>query len=137
MTTSDFIEKQKKLYKSLKPCFCPAIQATVHFNSDGLNHLLYDKHRPRNIKEKHYRSALIGHITEVIAKATKATEISYINPISRLWILDWVLVEDDKKQKQYIKVILKKKGNGSIHFWSVMQKRNNKNENNKTKKPKP
>ena len=97
MATSDFIEKQKKLYRNLKPCFCPAIQETIHFNSDGLNHLLYDKHRPRNIKEKHYRSALISYITAVIAKATKATQESYTNPVCQLWILNWVEIEDDKK----------------------------------------
>ncbi|MEK7116538.1 MAG: hypothetical protein AAB837_00025 [Patescibacteria group bacterium] len=138
MTTSDFIEKQKKLYKSLRPCFCSAIQETVHFTSDGLNHLLYDRHRPRNIREKHYRSALIGYITTAVTKATKATQEIYTNPPCRLWILDWVEIKDDKGQKQHIKVILKKKGNGNVHFWSVMQRRRrNGNNNTRTKKPKP
>lgn len=132
MSSSLFIEKQKKLYKSLKPCFCPAIQSTVYFNSDGLNHLLYDKHRPRNHKEKHYRVALIDHITDVITKSPKATQENFVNPPTQLWILDYVEIEDDKKQKHSIKVILRKKGNGNVHFWSVMQKRCNNGKKRKT-----
>ena len=133
MSPSLFIEKQKALYKSLKPTFCPAIQATVSFNADGLNHLLYDKHRPRNHNHKHYRMALIDYIVEVIMKSPRAIQESFSNPPVQLWILDWVEIEDDKKNKHEIKVILRKKGNGNVHFWSVMQKRNN--SKNKRKNP--
>lgn len=66
---------------------------------------------------------MIDHITEVVGKARKATLEVFAEPPSQLWILEWIEVEDAQKQKRKIKVILRKVGNGNIHFWSVMQKR--------------
>ena len=77
--------------------------------------------------------ALIDYIVEVIMKSPRAIQESFSNPPVQLWILDWVEIEDDKKNKHEIKVILRKKGNGNVHFWSVMQKRNN--SKNKRKNP--
>lgn len=134
MSSSPFIEKQKALYRTLKPCFCPALQVTVYFNSDGLNHLLYDKHRPRNHSQKHYRVALIDHVVEVITKSARATQESFASPPCQLFILDWVEIEDVKKQKHKIKIILRKKGNGNVHFWSIMQKNNGNKRKNPNKK---
>lgn len=124
MTNPDFIEAQKLLYKSLRPCHCPAIQETVHFNADGLKHLLYDKHRPRNIHEKYYRMGLVKHIADVISKATKAKTTEFAEPKCTLWILEWVEVKENNGKRMKVKVILRKDGNGGIFFWSVMARRN-------------
>ncbi len=131
MPSSPYIEKQKALYKTLKPCYCEAIQSLVYFNSDGLNHLLYDKHRPRNIKEKHYRVALIDYIVEVITKAQKSTQETFAHPPSQLFILEWVDVTDVNGKKHNVKVVLRKNGNGNVHFWSIMQRKSGR----KTKNP--
>ena len=134
MSYSLYIQKQIALYKSLQPCFCPAIQETVCFNAEGLKHLFYDKkHRPRNHDQKHYRVSLIDYITEVITTAQKAVQESYATPPCKLWILEYVVI-DTKGQKHYIKVIVRKKGNGNVHFLSVMEKRHK--NGRKTKKPK-
>ena len=116
MSAQDFIEQQKKLYKTLKPCHCPAIQNVVHFNAEGIKHLLYEKHRPRNAKVKVYRSHLINHLTYVITTAQKATEKSYAEPPCRLWVLEWIEIVDDRGNKMKIKIILKKSGNGNVYF---------------------
>jgi len=121
---SGFIEKQKKLYKSLKSCFCPALQATVHFTSNGLNHLLYNRRRPRNQNERHYRAALISHIVEVIEKAATAVrEVKCEDPLIVVWNL-----KHDIKGQSIVTVILKQEGAGKMEFLSAMAKR-------KTKKP--
>lgn len=133
MSSSKFINKQKLLYKALKPCFCSAIQETVYFNADGLNHLLYDKHRPRNYNEKFYRMALIDYIVEAITKSSKASQITFAKPLCKLWVLDWVEIKHARREKHVVKVILRKKGNGGIYFWSIMQKKNK--NNNKQKNP--
>ena len=70
--------------------------------------------------------ALVNHITEVITKATKATQKSFANPLTQLYILEWVEIQDFKGNKYKLKVILRKKGNGNVHFWSIMQKKNGK-----------
>ncbi len=135
MSAREFIEQQKKLYKTLKPCYCLAIQETVHFNAEGIRHILYDKHRPRNIREKVYRAYLIDYLTEVIINAQKAIKETFIKPSCHLWILEWVTIQDKKNpsQKLKIKIVLRKRGNGNIFFWSVMRR----GSNHKTKKPKP
>jgi hypothetical protein len=119
----DFIKQQKRLYKALQPCFCLALQTTVHFNSEGFRHLLYSRNRPRNHREKIYRLALINHLTEVITRAPNATQKTHSSPSCIIWVLDWMEVEDQNKKKIKVKVILRKVGNGNVHFLSVMRKK--------------
>ncbi|RJQ29667.1 hypothetical protein C4571_00835 [Candidatus Parcubacteria bacterium] len=129
---SAFINRQKSLYKSLNPCYCPAAQVTVYFTSDGLNHILYNRRRPRSHDERHYRAGLITHIVEVITKAPVAIQkVHASDPSCSLWIL-WHEVVDRNNRKLKIKVLLRKIGNGNVHFLSIMQK---KPRNNKTKNP--
>jgi hypothetical protein len=125
MGASKFIQEQKKLYKSLKPIYCSALQQTVYFNSTGLNHILYNRRRPRNHNEQHYRAGLIPFISDVISKATQAVKaIKSEDPLIITWSLKHT-VNDIKGIKQSVKVILIKEGAGKIYFLSVMAKRNN------------
>jgi len=129
---SSFIEQQKKLYRSLKPCYCPALQETVHFNSTGLNHILYYRRRPRSQSEKHYRAGLIQYLVEVISGATQSVKnIKSTDPVVVTWSIQYD-VKDRNNLQQKVKVILIKEGVGNVYFLSVMQR---KNMNNKTKKP--
>jgi len=132
---NNFIEKQKKLYKKLKPCFCPTLQETVHFNANGLHHVLYYRRRPRNFNERYYRAALISHLTEVISKATHVVQdIKSKKPLIITWALQYE-VNDKKNIKRVVKVILERKGAGNTHFLSVMEiKRIRKTKKPKTKK---
>jgi hypothetical protein len=133
---SAFIDKQKALYKSLQPVFCAAIQDTVYFNAEGLKHLLYDnKHRPRNHGERHYKLALVDYLVEVVTNASTATQKTHTSPACSLWILNWHEVSDKNGEKHKVKIILRKMGNGNVHFLSVMQKKVGKPKG--TKKPKP
>ena len=121
---SDFIDKQKALYKSLAPVFCPALQETVHFNADGLNHLLYTRRRPRSHTERHYRLALVGHITHVIENATQAVkEVRSTSPLVVLWSLQHHI-----ESEGHVTVVLRQVGAGRVHFLSAMKR--------KTKRPK-
>ena len=86
--TSNFIEKHKKIYMKLSSCKCQALQKTVYFNADGLNHILYYRRRPRSHNEKHYRAGLIPYITEVISSARHAIQEVYpdrMPVIARFW----------------------------------------------------
>lgn len=128
MVASKFIQDQKKLYKSLKPIYCSVLQQTVYFNSTGLNHILYNRRRPRNHNEQHYRAGLIPHISNVISKATQAVKvIKSENPLVITWSIEHI-VKDTKGNKQSVKVILIKNGDGNLYFLSVMAKK-------ETKKP--
>jgi len=138
MGASKFIRDQKKLYKSLRPIYCPILQQTVYFNSTGLNHILYNRRRPRNHNEQHYRAGLIPHISNVISKATQAIKvIKSENPLVVTWSIQHT-VKDTKGIQQTVKVILIKNGAGNVYFLSVMAKRNNSKldrQQKSTKKP--
>jgi hypothetical protein len=121
MSTLDFIEQQKLLYKTLQPCYCKSIQETVHFTGDGLNHLLYKRRRPRNKDEQAYRMALVAHIVEVITDATSAIKtIDAKYGLHTLWILEHEIKKKHKGKRQILKVILQSKKAGNTHFLSVM-----------------
>jgi hypothetical protein len=130
--SSDFIKKQKKLYKNLKSCYCTVLQEEVYFSADGLNHILYYKRRPRKYSERYYRAGLIKYIKDVVEKAVQVVkEIKSKEPEVTTWSLEYKIVNEEKSQ--IIKVILIKKEKGSVHFLSVMRK-NNKTKKSKTKK---
>jgi len=113
------IQAHKDTYKALAPCFCNAIEQTIHFNAEGLKHILYKQHRPRSKKEQAYRLSLIPHLQHAITTAKTATRKSHTDPRCTLWILEWIEVEDNLK----IKIVLRKIGNGNVHFLSVMGKK--------------
>jgi len=112
-----FIKKQKQLYKKLKPCYCLALEEVVYFNSNGLNHILYYKRRPRNLLEQRYRAGLIKYIIKVINNSTKA--VKDIKRVKNPSIITWSL--QYKIGKQSIKVVVVKKGAGRVYFLSVMR----------------
>jgi len=119
--TKAYEEKQKVLYKSFTPCLCNAIGEVVHFNADGLRHLLFKRNRPRSKRERDYRLALIPHIPYAILHARKATQKAHSDPKCKLWVLEWV--ETKTTPKLTVKVVLRKIGNGNVHFLSIMQKK--------------
>ena len=120
----EIYRKTKKLYKNLKSCFCNSLNEEVYFTSDGLNHVLYYRRRPRSQKERYYRAGLIKHLIKVITQANSAmVSIKSTEPKVVTWAITYKLGQKE------IKVILRKIGNGKLHFLSVMAKKT-------TKKPK-
>ena len=124
MARSLFIKDKIKLYKTLKPCLCPAIQEIVSFTSDGLHHLLYDnnKRRPRSHDEQHYRAGIIPCLHEIVSSSTKATkEVKSESPLLIIWSLFYEVTPNNRKQ--IVRVDLMKKGNGSVKFLSTRRKK--------------
>lgn len=135
---SNFIAKQKKLYKKLAPCYCQAIQETVHFTSEGLNHLLYYRRRPRSYKERQYRASIIPYLMEVIINANQAKQTIETN--SPKMIITWSLQHEVKAtdgKQDLVKVILKKEGAGNVILLSAMKKKRRKRKANKKAQGKP
>ena len=119
---SGYIERQKAFYKSLTPVFCPALQDTVYFNADGLNHLLYVRRRPRSPTERHYRLSLVPHISEVISHATHAAkEIRSTSPLIVLWSL-----QHHVPRVGHITVVIRQAGAGRLYFLSTMKRKSKK-----------
>lgn len=119
MKQSDFIKQQKKKYKELNPCYCPSLNETVYFTSDGLHHLLYNDRRPRISKERYYRATMIDHVEEVIKNSKQAIRKDIVNTNTTVWSLDHLI--DNADRDQIIRVILKKDGKGRLKFLSAMR----------------
>lgn len=124
---SPYIKQQLAVYDSLTPIFCPTLQETVYFTSEGKNHLLYKKNRPRNHNERHYRVAFIKHLIHVLVNAEKAIKTIIVKEPKEIvtWSLECKVTENS--EDMVVKVICKKEGNGKIKFLSVMGKRIQKN----------
>jgi len=122
MNPLPFINRNKRIYKNLHPCFCPTLQETVYFTSEGLHHLLYNRRRPRSCKEQYYRAGLIPYLTRVIIGAVRVEKIIQSKvPFITIWLLLHEVEVSGKRQ--IIKVILKQKGAGRVIFLSAMRKK--------------
>jgi hypothetical protein len=120
---SDREEELKEFYKTFNPCFCPTLGEKVHFNSYGLQHLLYDrrKHAPRSKDERIYRLELLQYVQEVIHHSPEATElVKSDNPRIVTWSLIHILYAVPHS-KIRLKVIVFRRGSGRIYFLSVMR----------------
>ena len=124
---SAYIKAQLVIYDSLPPTYCPDLQETVYFTSEGKNHLLYKKNRPRNHDERHYRVSLIKHLVLVISNADKAVKIIVTKEPKEIitWSLEHKVTRNS--EEWIIKTVLKKEGSGKTKFLSVMGRKKQKN----------
>ncbi len=121
--------QRKDLYGKWKPIFCKALGETIHFTMRGFNHLLYKINNvPRHNDEAMYKLGLLPLVRSVIysAKNTEKYE-KRIAPIGgtrkRIYkeIEYWSIVSIVGRQNTRVRVVLRKIGNGPVHFWSVMK----------------
>jgi hypothetical protein len=120
----------EKYYANLDETKCPALGLTVSFSSHGFNHLIYRKDRTeRDRVSQIMRFKLLTKAYELIKLTTTIQE--YEDTIKEFRIKKHKEKVSVTKQVQYwgliaiiddrkIKVILRKIGNGNLHFWSVI-----------------
>jgi len=124
-----YIHQQKESYKKFSPIFCKILNTTVYFNSRGFNHLRFNTNNsPRNRKEVLYKLNLLPYVRQVIQKAMHAHHLQRRSPIGgrkkspikeiAYYALEHPCVVHNKKC--VVKVIIRKIGDGKVHFWSVM-----------------
>ena len=124
-------KEQRELYDSIGIVYCKHLDVDVIFNAKGFHHLFYNgTGRARSSKEVNYRLKLIPLIIPVIKNAKEFSKRKRNGRYSRgkdVGIKDveyWSLEElVGKSGNVPIRVILRKVGNGAIHFWSVMRLR--------------
>ena len=128
-------KKQRAFYKSIVSVFCPILNDTVYFTSEGFNHLLYDRsnRKPRKISEQFMKLACLTHAPLVIQKCTFISETRLIERIvkkKRKSGIHYGLVYEVSPRVK-IRVIVEKIGTGKHKFLSVM--RHSHNRKSKTK----
>ncbi len=120
----DFVEENRKWYKTVGEVFCPIIDESVVFNSKGFYHLKYKSNgTKRPSKEQKYKIGLLPLVIPVIKSATEIYEYKKIELESSDKIIEiWELRAVVGKQNTQVSVVLRRIGDGKIHFFSVWKK---------------
>lgn len=115
--------QQRKFYKSVVSVFCPILDETVYFTSEGFVHLLYESNRqPRGISEQYLKLMCLTHAPDVIKNCTIITETRKIRrKLKGKWKegVRYELVHEIVAGKK-IRVIVERLGTGKHKFLSVM-----------------
>jgi hypothetical protein len=120
----------KQYYSTLIPLNSPALNMLVSFSSKGFNHILYRKDRNERDRDSQIlRFKLLSRSYELVGLSTTFQE--YEEEMKDFWVVKgsqkvlvskqvkyWGLIAIIRERK--IKVILRKIGNGNVHFWSII-----------------
>jgi len=120
----------QKLYHSTRPVLSPALGAYVHFTAEGFNHFIFKGSRSERERSSQIaRFRLLARAIKLIGLSTtyqeyeeifRALEVkSHKKKISKtksVQYWDIIAIVDGRK----IKVILRKIGDGHLHFWSII-----------------
>jgi len=123
-------EKAKELYSAQKDIYCPYFKCRVILNSDGFHHLQFSARRERNKKEQILKFNLLPLALKVIKDSGAIQEIrkgiitvggARKDGFCQTKNVDyWGLIAIVGESNIKIRVILRRVGDGSIVFWSVM-----------------
>jgi len=124
-------ESSRSFYSGIGKIFSLALNAPIHFTSEGFNHIIYKQtHSERDRSVQIMRFKLLDRAKKLVELATtyqeyeetlKECEVKSFKrkerraQVVRYWGL--IAIIDNRK----IKVIIRKIGeNGNCHFWSIV-----------------
>jgi hypothetical protein len=113
--------------------YCPYFSDTVSFNSNGFHHLKFSGERKRNLAEYAARMLLFKKYAAYVLRHSGTVqeyrELRYLpkrrytrhkggDLLYRYWAFVAIV---GSKRKERIKVIVRQRNDGTIHFWSIMR----------------
>ena len=117
-------------YKKLQPINAPSLDQLVHFTAEAFEHTKYKRARAeRDRSSQIMRLKMLPRAITLIGLSTTIQEYEEISKVVSVkrkkkrvqeskQIQYWGLIAIIENRK--IKVILRKIGNGQLHFWSVI-----------------
>jgi hypothetical protein len=115
----DLLRRKKEIYNTFEKVLSPALSCEVFFNSKGFNHITFKNNRnPRTIGDQINRLLIINTAYELIQHSNTFQEYEKIIVAEEKTKEYWGIIAIYKNTK--LKVILRKIGNGNVHFWSVI-----------------
>jgi hypothetical protein len=126
-------EKVEEFYKSVGKVYCPYFQKNVIFTSEGFHHLQFSGGIQRKPQEISLKLRLLKFAPKIIKNSgtiqehrktmytigkEKKSDGSREMKVVEFWGL--VAICGENRNELRVKVILRKVGDGEIHFWSVM-----------------
>jgi|SRR5580698_4561053 len=124
-------EKARQIYDAQRTIRSPFFDDDIVLNSDGFHHLRYSARRERNKEEQVLKFTLLPLGLKILKTATTVQEYrKLLSPIGGKARRDgavtmkpvewWGFVAIFVKQDIKVRVIVRRVGDGNIHFWSVM-----------------
>lgn len=119
------IKMRRKEYDLIKDTYCPFLNEVVHFNNKGFYHATHDgRGKIRGEPDARMRLHLLPCITTVIKKSTQFGNPARIipkNDSNNKINCELIFYELCYKFNQHktVSVILRKQGNGNLHYFSV------------------
>jgi len=118
------------LYKTFEPIYCPYLEAKVHFNSEGLEHLKFKRRRVARPRQDQYMRFKLLWLAPVILSTSKTVQgiwetKEFIqvrvhnrneNVLKPIVYFEFVAVYE----KIRVKVIVKRIDNSVPIFWSII-----------------
>jgi hypothetical protein len=112
-------EKAQQIYDAQQSIYSPFFKQNIILNADGFHHLRYSARRERSRGEQIYRFTLLPLGLHILKTATTLQEYRKLS--NRAETVEWWgFVAIFVKQKIGVRIIIRKTGNGNIHFWSIM-----------------
>ena len=129
----------KAIYDSTKAIACPYFKSEISLTSEGFSHLLYRSDTaPRNVREQNLKVRLLKKALQILRVTNTVQEYrssieKFGSPakdgFSKTKIVQYWAFNDlvfGTEHKYLIRVVVRKVGDGKLHFWSVMQAGKNK-----------
>jgi hypothetical protein len=111
----------QKFYTKIENIWCPPLGVSVVFNRAGFQHLVRRGRIQRPKSEQKRRFALLVYVRDIISDqyAHISYEKKFIgNTTAEFWIFN------QRAVGVLITVVLRRIGNGNVHFFSVYQNKN-------------
>lgn len=122
------ITKSKLFYYSIKKINSALLNQSIVFNRYGWKHLLYDSsdHR-RNNKDIELRLFLLHDVREILTSTDYPIITSSKEPYIKSKTIYYEFYGKSKRINRFIKVIVRRIGDGNYHFFSIRRSKRNKN----------
>lgn len=122
-------ENCKSFYDSVDHVTCPALNAKVHFTSEGFNHLRYSKKRERTLKVQEAKLRLLPKGKKLLETTTTIQE--YCDGLELIHRKKYKKIQKESLMVQYwgfvaiidgtrLKVVVRRVDNGAYIFWSTI-----------------
>jgi len=124
-------QETKDFYSGVSKVRCPYLQAEVHFNEDGFNHLLAKSwNRGRSAKEQYARLKLLPQAIDIIKDSHTLQEFDECQmfvrqKINSRWekrlkmVRYYIFVAFLRERAIRLKIIIKEIEGGVPFFWSI------------------
>jgi hypothetical protein len=123
-------EKAKKVYATQRTIPSPYFKQEIILNADGFHHLRYSARRERNKQEQVLKFTLLPLALRILKAAATVQEYRKLYSLvggkskggfTQMKMVQWwgfvtIFIEQEIK----VRVVVRKVGEGNLHFWSVM-----------------